>query len=232
MNQSKKLDLRFILFTKLFSQLKFSVVAFLLACVVLLFSRCAPVFSDLQSAKLLGPGNFEATPSFSSVSVSSEGESEHIQNHFGIQAGYGIFSKMDFRLRYERISVDMNSNDSFNVNVLGFGPKFSLLKDWIAFYVPVGFAFGEDIEVSDTWQVHPTLLFTLPISKYFEFNPSAKVLIPFKSEQDTLVAFNLGLAISTNLEKWAIRPEIGFLYNPGESGHFMHLSIGFSYYIR
>ncbi len=139
---------------------------------------------------------------------------------------------MDFRLRYERISVDLDGDGSFGVNILGFGPKFSLIKDMVAVYVPIGFAFGEDIEVSETWQIHPTLLITLPVSKYIEFNPSAKILIPIKGEQDTLVAFNLSTAISANLEKWAIRPEIGFLYNPGESGHFMHFSIGFTYFIK
>ena len=174
----------------------------------------------------------EVTPSFSTVSIHSQGESEHLQNHHGLQAAYGIFSKMDFRLRYERISVDTNGHDSAGVNVFGFGPKFGLVKNWVAFYVSVGLAFGEDIEISDTWQVHPTLLFTLPISKNIEINPSAKVLIPFKSGQDTLVAFNVGTAFSTNLEKWAIRPEIGFLFNPGESGHFMHFSIGLTLAIK
>ena len=208
-------------------------IIFLLVCLTVLFPGCfAPVFSDLQSAKLVGPGNLEVTPSFSSVSFSSEGESEHVQNHLGIQAGLGVSSLMDFRLRYERLSVDQGDNESFGVNVLGFGPKFSLVKDWVAFYVPVGFAFGENIEVSETWQVHPTLLLTLPVSKYIEINPSAKVLIPITGEQDTLVAFNLGAGISTNLEKWAIRPELGFLINPGESGSYMHLSIGFTYYTK
>jgi hypothetical protein len=214
---------------------RFAGIIFLLACLTVIFPGCAPVFSELQSAKLVGPGHIEVTPSFSSVSVSSEGESEHIQNHYGIQAALGVSSMMDFRLRYERVSVDlqdMDSDESFGVNVLGFGPKFSLVKDMVAAYFPVGFAFGEDIEVSETWQIHPTLLITVPISKYIEFNPSAKVLIPLKGEQDTLVAFNLGTAISANLEKWAIRPEIGFLYNPGESGHFMHFSIGFTYFIK
>ena len=235
MEQSKNQNLFLKHALKICSQCRFTVIIFLLACLTVLFPACAPVFSELQSAKLVGPGHLEVTPSFSSVSFSSEGESWHIQNHYGIQAGIGVNRQMDFRLRYERISVDMQDMDgdeSFGVNVLGFGPKFSLVKDMVAAYVPIGFAFGEDIEVSETWQIHPTLLITLPISKYIEFNPSAKVLIPLKGEQDTLVAFNLGTAISSNLEKWAIRPEIGFLYNPGESGYFMHFSIGFTYFIR
>lgn len=235
--QSKNQNLSLRPGLKLCSVCKLTLIIFLLVCLTVLFPGCAPVFSEMQSAKLVGPGQVEVTPSFSSVSISSEGESEHIQNHLGIQAGLGVNRIMDFRLRYEHISVDMETVDpgtteSFGVNILGFGPKFSLVKDWVAIYVPVGFAFGEDIEVSDTWQIHPTLLLTLPISKYIEFNPSAKVLIPFKSEQETLVAFNLGIGVSTNLEKWAIRPEIGFLYNPGESGHFMHLSLGFTYFTK
>ncbi len=237
LEQSKKQNLSLRPGLKLCSVCKLTLIIFLLVCLTVLFPGCAPVFSEMQSAKLVGPGHVEVTPSFSSVSISSEGESEHIQNHLGIQAGIGVTRIMDFRLRYERISVDMETFDpgtteSFGVNVLGFGPKFSLVKDRVAIYVPVGFAFDEDIEVSSTWQIHPTLLLTLPISKYIEFNPSAKVLIPFQSEGETLVAFNLGIGVSTNLERWAIRPEIGFLYNPGESGHFMHFSLGFTYFIK
>lgn len=237
LEQLKNLNLSLRPGLKLCSVYKLTLIIILLVCLAVLFPGCASVFSEMQSAKLAGPGHIEVTPSFSSVSVSSEGESEHIQNHLGIQAGLGINRIMDFRLRYEHISVDMEtfdpeSTESFGVNVLGFGPKFSLVKDRVAFYVPVGFAFGEDLEVSDTWQIHPTLLVTLPISKYIEFNPSVKVLVPFQREQEGLVAFNLGVGVSTNLEKWAIRPEIGFLYNPGESGHFMHLSIGFTYFTK
>ena len=203
-------------------------IILLLSLLTVFISCFAPVFSDLQNAKLLGPGKIEVTPSFSTVSYSSEGESGHLQNHFGIQGGVGIFSLMDFRLRYEYINVDTNGGDPFHANILGFGPKFKLIKDVMAFYVPVGFAFSEDIETADTWQVHPTLLTTLRLNKYIEFNPSAKILIPFKSEQSTLVAFNLGIGLSADLDRWAVRPEIGFLLNPGESGYYWHLSLGFS----
>jgi hypothetical protein len=196
--------------------------------VAALLAACAPVFSDLQSARLVGPGKIEATPGFSSVSVMDEGQTEHIQNHFGIQAGVGVLSFLDFRLRYERVIVDGNGSDSFGLNVFGFGPKIGLLKDRIAFYVPVGFAFGEDIEVSETWEIHPTLIATIPFSRSIELNPSAKVLIPFKGERDTLVAFNLGAALGKDVRKWAIRPEVGLCFNPGEGGYFWQVSLGFS----
>ena len=192
---------------------------------------CAPVFSDLQSARLAGPGRIELTPSYSAVSASSEGETEHIQDHYGVQAAVGVASFLDFRVRYERIEVDVENGEPFGVNVLGFGPKFGLVKDWLALYLPVGFAFGEDIEVSETWQFHPTVLFSIPFNKYVELNTSAKALIPLQQDKDTLLAFNVGFGLSSNLNRWAIRPEIGFLYNPNSesNGHYMHLSIGFTY---
>jgi hypothetical protein len=199
-------------------------ISLLIVCTLYVTGCVVAPFSDIQSAKLVGPGNVEATPHYSSIYSSYEGDSEQVQDNFGMQLGLGITSFMDVRARYELIHVD----EDYNVNVFGFGPKFSLIKDYVAFYTPVGFAFGEDIETSETWQVHPTLLFTLPVNRYFEINPSAKLLIPFQEDSDTLVAFNLGAGISSDLEKWAIRPEIGFLFNPGEEGYYFHLSLGFS----
>jgi hypothetical protein len=191
-----------------------------LFCLAAAVPACAPIFSDLQSARLVGPGKIEATPGFSSVYISENGESEHVQNHLGIQAAVGVLSSMDFRLRYERVL-------DYDLNALGFGPKFMVVKDRVAFYIPVGFAFGEDVEASETWETHPTLLFTVPVAKILELNPSAKVLIPLRGERDTLFAFNLGAALG-NVRKWAIRPEVGICYNPGESGFFWQLSVGFS----
>lgn len=203
-------------------------ILFTLACTLAFLTGCVAPFSDIQSAKLLGKGNVEVTPSYSTVSMTSDGETEHVQNHLGVQAGIGLLEFMDLRVRYERITGNFDEEDSFGVNVFGFGPKFRLAKNWLALYVPVGFAFGEDIEVGETWQVHPTLLATFPFGKSFELNPSAKVMIPFKkSELDTLYAFNLGAAISTDVSKWAIRPEVGICTN-FEGGHFMHFSIGLS----
>lgn len=193
---------------------------------------CVAPFSDLQSARLLGKGNIEVTPGFGTVSINDEGETQHVQNNYGAQLGYGLTKFMDLRLRYEYIRAT-SGEDSVNVNVIGFGPKFRLAKNWLAFYVPIGFAFGGDMEAgdsSDTWQVHPTLLATFPVAKFLEINPSAKVMIPFSSESfDTLYAFNLGLAISPDVSKWAIRPEVGICTDFGSgSGYFLHFSIGVS----
>jgi len=188
----------------------------------LIVSACAPVFSDLQSAKLVGKGRVEATPSFSTVSASDSG---HIQDHGGLQLAAGVHDKVDVRVRYERIWIE----DGGGVNVLGFGPKVQLFKNYAALYVPVGFAFGGDFDSGKTWAIHPTLLLTGQVHPNVELNWSAKYLVPFSEEAgDDLLAFNLGLGLGPATGRWAVRPEFGWLTNPRDEGHFTQFSIGFS----
>lgn len=207
-----------------------SIALLALASALALVTGCVAPFSDLQSAKLVGKGNFEVTPGYSSISASDEGESQKIQENYGAQIAYGVSKCLDLRLRYEYLSFTLE-DETAHMNIIGFGPKFRLFKNWLAFYVPVGFAFGGDLEEGDssqTWQVHPTLLATISVAKFLEINPSAKVMIPFdKDAFDTLYAFNLGLALSTDVDKWAIRPEVG-ISTGYEGGTFMQFSLGFT----
>ena len=202
-----------------------------LASALTFAAGCVAPFADLQSARMLGKGNFEVTPGYSAVSAEDEGEMNKIQDHYGVQAGYGVSNFLDFRLRYEHISALDIEGDSIKANVFGFGPKLRLAKNWLALYVPIGFAFGGDVEnSSDSWMVHPTLLMTLPIAKFLEINPSAKMMIPLSSGDDlaqTLYAFNLGLALSSDVRKWAIRPEVGLCTN-FEGDYFLQYSVGLS----
>jgi len=199
-----------------------------LASALAFAAGCIAPFSDLQSAKMLGKGNYEATPGYSAYLAEDEGDMDKIQDHFLVQGGYGLSNFLDLRLRYEHVSALNIEGDSIKANILAFGPKMRLAKNWLALYIPIGFAFGGDIESSsDTWQLHPTLLMTLPVAKYFELNPSAKIMIPLSGAEglQTLYAFNLGLALSTDIHKWAIRPEFGLCTN-FEGDYFLQYSIG------
>jgi hypothetical protein len=196
---------------------------------IFLFVGCAPTFSELQSAKLVGKDQLEVTPYYSSTVYHETSDSEKAQNHFGVQAAIGLLENLDFRLRYEQIKT---SDGSFDVHVFGAGPKFAFIKDYLAGYFPVGFGFGDDVVPSETWQIHPTLLATFPFGDFLEFNPSTKVMIPFRDNQEIRFALNFGVGLSTNLNKWSIRPEYGFLFQPGASGNFQHFSIGLTLYSR
>ncbi len=196
-------------------------------CVLALGIGCAPTFSELQSARLAGRGRVEITPSYSHTAFSNDGETEKVQDHFGLQLATGVSDKTDLRVRYELIKVE----DDY-VNVLGAGPKFGTASERFAFYAPIGFAFGSDIDMSETFQFHPTALVTIPAGDKTEVNLSGKALIPFDQDQDNLIAFNLGLGLGSDLNDWVVRPETGILINPGEDGVFWHLSLGFTKYLE
>ncbi|MFT5168164.1 MAG: hypothetical protein ACI8P3_003404 [Saprospiraceae bacterium] len=195
---------------------------------ILLINSCAPIFSEMQSARTVGKSNIDATVSFSSVGFrdTEEKESTPVQNHIGFQAAYGLSDNVDLRVRYAYLWVD---DDGGTANILGFGPKFSLVKDRLAGYVPLGFAFGGDINKDyNSWQIHPTLIGTIPIVNKLEANPSFKVLIPFNKDDETTIAFNLGLGITLS-EGFTLRPEYGMLFNPGEKGYYKQFSIGVTF---
>lgn len=190
------------------------------------FQSCiAPVFSDLQSARLVGKKNVELTPSYSTVGFNEDGESEGIQNHIGAQMAVGLSDKVDLRVRFEHVWLK-NDDEGYDEQILGLGPKISLVKDRVAAYLPVGAALSD----FSTFQFHPTILFTVPVvSNQIDFNPSAKYLISFCEDCDNFLALNLGMALSNDLNKWAFRTEYGFLFTPDESGSYRQFSFGFSY---
>ena len=210
-------------------------VACLLGLVALLVQGCAPVFSEIQSAKLVGKGAIEVTASISTVSFAEGVDSDHVQSHLGLQAAYGLGNNVDFRIRYERVFESFENFSANPVHVIGFGPKIGITSGSFhaALYLPVGNVYDTEMRefAPDFWQFHPTLLLTIPVSEKFEVNPSAKVLIYLQQEDaDKLLAINLGAGISTDLTKWAIRPEVGILINPGEEGIFTQFSLGYTLY--
>ena len=197
---------------------------------------CMPItFSNLQSAKMIRKGKFEYTPSFSS-SINT--------NSFGLQTAYGLNNKYNFRFRLERIIIDFDEFESdssnlidmstfnFKANIthLSFGVKYKLLENKSAIYFPISLTIN-DINSEIIKQIEPTYLHSFTLGKYFEFNPSIKVLIPLDSDsKDYLLAYNLGFGISSNLSKWVIRTEVGILSSPLEEGGIPHMSIGLSLY--
>lgn len=108
--------------------------------IIVFLQSCAPVFSELQSARTVGKNNFEETPSASTVFYSLGEGLESVQRHFGLQGAYGLWSRVDLRIRYEYISLP---RDDGGIGVIGIGSKFSLVEDKIAFHLPIGKAIGE-----------------------------------------------------------------------------------------
>lgn len=196
------------------------------SALVLWSSGC--VTSALQSARLVGPGNFEITPSYSMGSFTGNGDTERTTNQFGIQVATGLTPRIDLRLRYEYIDVAPEREEGFNI--LGFGPKFGVVEDRLAIYVPVGFAFGGNVDdSSDSWVFRPTVLFTHTINDHAEITTAGKGVIWLNADDtENLIGAGLGLGLSSDLDRWVVRPEAGFLRDPGEEGTLWHWSVGFT----
>jgi hypothetical protein len=205
--------------------LQYQFIAIALSAII--YPSCAPVFSELQSARTVGKDSIEVTPSLSNVGFKEGDNSMDVQRHMGVQIAYGLSSRTDIRFRLERIWFPSYPEQK-GFTVIGVGPKFNLAKEKVAFAIPIGRALGEGTE--NSWEIHPTLIFTIPaVKNKFDINISPKYLMILGPEYEGLVAVNLGCALSTNLKKWAIRPEYGMLFKPGESGHYSQFSIGLSF---
>lgn len=144
-----------------------------LMCVILLsFFRCAPLSSEMQSARLVGKSQVEITPGYSSIQFArsvnaEERKTESVGKLAGMQIAYGLSKKVDLRFRFEHFEYK-----GLTANVYSFGPKVSLIKDRVALYVPLWF-------INNTpAQLQPTMLFTVPIiGNKIDFNPSVKSIL-------------------------------------------------------
>lgn len=189
------------------------------------------LFTDQQSGWILKPKQAELGGSFGSVTINVEGLSEHVWNVYGVNLGYGLVKNVELRVRYGYLDPD---EGGAGANAFSLGPKIRLWRNIVAIIVPVEFLTGRDVETSQTWNLQPGLIASIPVGKRFEVTPSVKALIPLYNdpydEAETLMAVNLGLGFfATAQRNLVIRPEIGFLFKPGDSGNYFQFGIGISY---
>jgi hypothetical protein len=110
-----------------------------------LLAGCVPFLADHQSARILPRGEVEVTPSFSYVSYSEDGETEHIQDQYGARLGIGIAQHVDFRATFEHISVDDGSSFSSDLERWALRPEFGLVKNPGELGITWGFTLGVSI---------------------------------------------------------------------------------------
>lgn len=193
-----------------------------------LFVRCAPVAYELQSARMTGKNQVELTPSFTKVHVRErivEGTKPVtfpvVTKAYGVQASYGLTENLDLRLRVLTFYSPQATKTIFST-----GLKMNLMRDRLAVSFPLWFV---DYRPA---QFQPTLLVSFPLVKNkVEFNPSGKVLLALAGSDPMagfMMATSFGLAVSTDLYRWALRPEYSILYVPGK-GSTGSVSIGLTF---
>ena len=118
----------------------------ILSILVFISSNCAPVTSDMQSAKLLGRGGLDITFNRGNLDYKGTFESEidseeneefnSVQENYGVLVGFGLTDKIDLRARIENIDINNNIAEGRDFRLISFGTKYSILKDRLSLYVP------------------------------------------------------------------------------------------------
>jgi hypothetical protein len=205
---------------------------------IFLFScaTVAPVNTSYERAATLGKGGLELAGSYSHYSFSGDGESTPTNNNYGAKVGYGISNKMDVKLRYEKlVPVGLEEGSKFKANYISFIPKYSIVDKKLAFLLPLSrYNFKDASEAGETFKDHnysiaPQFIgtFTNKTNKAdLSFSLKGDLLINSEGDNDFLLGFSGGAGFSSNLDKWAIRPEVGYLFKPGETGGFWNMGIG------
>lgn len=197
-----------------------------LAAALVMTQGCAPMFSD---ARLVGRGQTELTASLTPTGASVMGDNRHLMNDFRVQGMYGLTDRMDLGVGYARLQM---TRGGAGAHAIGFGPRLSVVPDRVAVAVRTGFLFGDEVPVAKSWHLDPTLLFTVPLTDRVDLNPSVRFLMPFCEGCETLLGFNVGVGISPGSRRLKLRPEIGMLFSPRESGVVWTMGLGLSFRTR
>jgi len=191
---------------------------------VFVMSGCTP-YSDFQTAKTVGKGNVELTP-FAAVNGAF--------GNVGANIDLGITNNFDVRATYSQVfyfggSYPLEGKvDAFNVGLLSLAPKLSILKDILAFTVPIDYIYDRSLFI-----IRPSLLITAPIGRHTDLTISPKSYYMFKLQPDgggttIMPALSLGLSIHPT-DLISFKPEIGFIDQllDGKLSWFGNAYIGF-----
>ena len=165
-----------------------------------------PPAANLQDARMVGKGNVRVTGFWSGLNDTGE-DGEKVADEYGAMLGFGSSDRTEIQVRFERIAF-ADGDDGYQF--LSIGPKFGLVEDRLALLVPGGVYVGEDIGWVETIQFQPALMGSLPVSRNFEFNTAARFILPLDPDLFTWFNVGFGVGLSSDLDRWAILPEVSY----------------------
>jgi len=201
---------------------------------VVLTGCFAPVNLSYDSAKTLDKGQIQVKGNYSKYFVTSEQKNDttykgEINQNYGVALAYGVSDKYTVGVRYEYLKPTLTFQKIFNgissdfnaMNSLSFfeiDNKLSLARNNVAVSLPIGAYFYNSQNLSSAkgglgWlSLDPKMYFTFfRSSKVFELSVIPKLHILFGTFGGyVLPGISMGMGFSSDLDKWAIRPEIGY----------------------
>jgi len=207
----------------------FCLSSFLLSCAF------APVNNQYEKAGTLKKGNVDLSGSFTGYNASGAGEGINTNNNIGFRVGYGVSDKFDLKFRYERLMPGSDydkvfDDDNFKgANYFSIVPKIAIIPEKLSFLVPVSYysfkdEFDGDGNASLT-SITPQILYTATNRRNTaDFTLGVKADCFFGDGVSLFPSTTIGAGFSTDLNKWAVRPEIGATLMGG--GGFLSYGIG------
>jgi len=198
---------------------------FLLFIVFLFAIGCVPINSCFDSARMLQKNQVSVKGNYSSYIYNENNESNSSNYNYGIGLGYGISDRLNIQSRYELITFPDNSTDFYHY--FDIAAKYSFITNRLAGSLPFGVYAAQGEE--PTFVTSPRVIASYPFDNHIELTCSAKADLFFEEDSDIPLGFTFGLGLSRDLNIWALRPEAGYMINPGGSGTSFTFGIGLNY---
>jgi len=203
----------------------------LLGLMSILMAGCfAPVNLSYDSAKTLNKGQIEVQGMYSRYDVTNDTLATALINqNYGISVGYGFTDKYTLKARYEYIDPtitfqkifdeineefnEMNSMSYFEIN-----NKLMLIDNTLSISLPLGAYFynTKAIDIKNGgmgwFSFDPRVYVTFFRStNIFELSVVPKLHVLFGTFGGYVTpGISLGIGLSSDLDRWSIRPEIGY----------------------
>lgn len=216
----------------------------LISSCCLLLASCVsvtPVLNSFEKAGTLGRGNGEVVASYTGYNETAYDRSAHSHNSYGFRAGYGLTDRFDLKVRYEHLKpVRQQGQTELLTNYYSLIPKVALVPGLLSLSLPLShYSYQELVEGkaltrkvnSIATQLHYT--YTVP-SRKVDLTGGLKADFVYgqrgyEAEHDLLLSTSIGAGFSNNVDRWAVRPEVGFVASTGKSATYITYGVGVQY---
>ena len=190
-------------------------------------------FALHQTAHRLDPGQTSITAGLSRQAFIDGDEWDYHDGFWtaDVQVRHGL-ERYEIGGRISRI----NLQDGYQF--VSFDPKIPLVEDRLAFFSPMGVFFSdpfpgevESIDVLESFQVHPSLIATIPLGRpEQQLNLGVRGIIFVDDPAEYLTGINLGLRLTPDEETGGheVHPEIG-LFATADGNYYFHWGMALSF---
>ncbi len=194
-----------------------------LVIMMIILSCRAPLFSVPDTGRIMQKGESEIVAGFTSVYFNTEERSDLETRNYGFQALFGagnapllnIPGEAGFRFEYASSS-----------EVMDWGYLRVMWKLRLSENVALGFNSTLNYRENSLEYslLDPGCLITIPVTSHTEANLSAFLTVLDSPADDTVSSDDFGivpscnfsLSIGPDLDKWAVRPAVGYLWDPDD----------------